>query len=918
MDKKLYLIDGTALIYRAFFAFIKNPLYNSKGQNTSAIFGTIKSFIKFLEDFDPKHVAISFDRKGKTFRHELTETYKANRPPAPDELISQIAPIKEFFSNIGLEEISCEGYEADDILATLAEIHKKDFDEVIIVSGDKDFAQLVDEKVSLFDPKKNEKTTLPEVKKKYGVLPSQFIDYLAICGDSADNIPGVRGIGPKGAEKLLNEYESLETIYENIEEIKAKGTKQKLIESKENAFLSQKLAKIIRDVKLEINDSNFNFSKEDLRNGVELLEEFELNSVAKKLTEMVPMKMAPIKADAELEDLLFANEFTFAETNEKEDKFFEAILIDTEEQFNELLNEIKDKKIVAIDTETTSLDAIRAELVGISLCVEAEKAYYLPLAHQMADNLKTDMVLTKLKEALADKLLVAHNIKYDYHIFQNAGWKLTNKIFDTMIAHYLIDPTARHSLDSCAQQEFSYKMIPIKDIIGSGKKQITFDLVPPDQACEYAAEDANITFRLYEIYAKQLANRQLSDLYNQIELPLFYVLAEMEHNGVHIDVDLLAKLSKKNQKRIGELTKEIFEIAGSPFNINSTQQLAKVLFVDLGIKAIKKTKTGFSTNMDVLEKLAKEHEIARLIIEYRHLNKLESTYISALPELINPNTNRVHSSFNQTVASTGRLSSSNPNLQNIPIRSELGKEIRKAFCAKDDNHIILAADYSQIELRILAMVSGDEKMIKAFIAGEDIHRETASIIYNLPKDEINADHRRYAKVINFGLMYGMGASRISQELKISRKEAAKFIEQYFEKFPTIRDYIQTGIEKAREYGYVSTIFGRRLYLPDLQSSNGMRRSGAERVATNMPIQGSAADIIKIAMINLHKKIENDPEINMLIQVHDELVFEVRKDKLEEAKKMIQTEMENAIPHEMAGNVPLLVDLGIGTNWFEAH
>jgi DNA polymerase-1 len=573
---------------------------------------------------------------------------------------------------------------------------------------------------------------------------------------------------------------------------------------------------------------------------------------------------------------------------------------------------------VAIDTETTGLDPIRAELVGISLCCEPEKAFYLPLKHQMAKNLETRYVLKKLEKTLAEKLLIAHNIKYDYHILKRAGWEIKNKVFDTMIAHYLINPTKRHSLDNCAKTELNYQMTPIKNLIGIGKKQITFDLVPTSQACEYAAEDANITFRLYDIFAQKLENLKLTDLFDTIEMPLFYVLAQMEENGVHLDVDLLSKLSKKNQKRIGELTNKIFKLAGTQFNINSPQQLGNVLFVTMGIPPVKTTKTGFSTDLAVLEKLAKDYEIARLIIEYRHLNKMESTYIKALPELINPNTERLHSSFNQAVTSTGRLSSSDPNLQNIPIRSALGKEIRKAFCAKDDNHLIIAADYSQIELRVLAMISGDEKMKKAFLQKQDIHKETAAIIYNLPKEEITSNHRRYAKVINFGLMYGMGASRISKELSITRKEATAFIENYFDKFPTIQAYIQNGIKQAHEYGYVATIFGRRLYLPDLQSKNGMRRSAAERVAINMPIQGSAADILKLAMINLQKKLKKHPKIKMMIQVHDELVFEVHKSELEFAKEIIRYEMENVLPANMKSEVPLVVDIGTGQNWLEAH
>jgi DNA polymerase-1 len=913
MHKKLYLIDGTALIYRAYFAFIRNPLFNSKGENTSAIYGTVNSFLKLLEDFKPDHIGISFDRKGKTFRNDLSQEYKANRPPAPEDLISQIKPIQDFFKQIGLEEISCEGYEADDVLATLAQQNKENFEQIIIVSGDKDFAQLVDDKILLYDPTKKKQIDREAVMERYNITPKQFIDYLAICGDSADNIPGIKGIGPKGAAKLLNDFGNLENIYKNIENITAKSIKKKLIENKENAFLSQKLAKIIRDVKLDVH-TDFNFHIKQLIGGYELLKRYELNSLAKRLKELA--KVEP-EIENKQEDLLFADEFDFSDP-EDTNKLFQAELIETKAEFDKLLIKLEKADYVAIDTETTGLDPIRAELVGISLCCEPEKAFYLPLKHQMAKNLETRYVLRKLEKTLAEKLLIAHNIKYDYHILKRAGWEIKNKVFDTMIAHYLINPTKRHSLDNCAKTELNYQMTPIKNLIGIGKKQITFDLVPTSQACEYAAEDANITFRLYDIFAQKLENLKLTDLFDTIEMPLFYVLAQMEENGVHLDVDLLSKLSKKNQKRIGELTNKIFKLAGTQFNINSPQQLGNVLFVTMGIPPVKTTKTGFSTDLAVLEKLAKDYEIARLIIEYRHLNKMESTYIKALPELINPNTERLHSSFNQAVTSTGRLSSSDPNLQNIPIRSALGKEIRKAFCAKDDNHLIIAADYSQIELRVLAMISGDEKMKKAFLQKQDIHKETAAIIYNLPKEEITSNHRRYAKVINFGLMYGMGASRISKELSITRKEATAFIENYFDKFPTIQAYIQNGIKQAHEYGYVATIFGRRLYLPDLQSKNGMRRSAAERVAINMPIQGSAADILKLAMINLQKKLKKHPKIKMMIQVHDELVFEVHKSELEFAKEIIRYEMENVLPANMKSEVPLVVDIGTGQNWLEAH
>ncbi len=912
MRKKLYLIDGTAYIYRAFFAFIRNPLYNSKGNNTSAIFGTINSFIKLVDDFKPEHIAISFDRREKTFRHEITDTYKANRPPTPDELHQQVEPIKEFFAAIGLPDISKAGYEADDVIATLAEKNKEQFD-IIIVSGDKDFAQLVDDRVTLYDPKKNISINAENIKEKYGISPEQFIDYLAICGDTADNIPGVKGIGPKGASKLLNEFETLDEIYENIDKIKAKGILEKLTEHKKDAYLSKKLVTIIREVPLQMVEEEFVFDKNKLQNGINILNDFELFSIAKKIKKLFSQpKIVPETKEV----LSFNNEFNF-NTNGTELKY-QTILTDTKESFAHLLSLLDTAEIIAIDTETTSKDPHSAELVGISICADVNRSFYIPLKHQMAQNLDPEYVLTQLKDKLKNKILIAHNSKYDLLVLENAGWKIDENIFDTMIAHYLINPTSKHSLANCALEEFGHEMIPISGLIGKGKKQITFDLVTTDQAAKYAAEDAYITFKLYNIYLEKLKKNKLYKLFQSIELPLIFVLADMEKNGVFIDRKILSEFSKRNQKRLGELTQDIYELAGSQFNLNSPQQLSKVLFEDLGIKPEKSTKTGYSTNITVLESLAKEHEIARLLIEYRQISKLESTYVSALPELINPQSNRVHSSFNQTVASTGRLSSSNPNMQNIPIRTEMGREIRKAFCASDDDHVILAADYSQIELRILAILSGDEKMIAAFNNKQDIHRETACIVFNVPKKEVTPDQRRFAKIINFGLMYGMGSFRISQELDISRKEAKEFIENYFNKFPTIKEYIHSGIQQAIVDGFVSTIYGRKLYLPDLYSSNKMLAEGAKRVATNMPIQGSAADIIKVAMISLHEKIKDEIDINMIIQVHDELVFEIRKNKLEEAKILIIDEMENALPERFRNIVPLIVDVGIGQNWFEAH
>lgn len=899
MAKKLFLIDGTALIYRSYYAFIRRPLINSKGENTSAIFGTINSFLKLLDNFKAEHVAISFDLKEKTFRHKITETYKANRPPAPEDLIAQVEPIKEFFQAIQVPEFSVTGYEADDVLATLAEKFKDKF-EIVMVTGDKDFCQLVDDKVTIFDPKKDEHTNTAKIKEKYGITAEQFVDYLALVGDSADNIPGVKGIGPKTASKLLQEFTSLENIYENIENITAKGTRNKLKDNKEDAFLSRKLAKIIKDVPLKnVNKEDLDWQDENLIKAVDFLARYELTSIQKRL------------------DKEFKDEFDFMDTDEPEPEF-KTKLINTESDFNQILQELKTKQIVAIDTETTSLNPLKADLVGISLCWNTQKAYYISVGHNMAENLAIKEVIKALQQHLKSKTLLAHNLKYDYLVLKQHGWQIEQKCFDTMIADYLLNPTEKHSLAACADREYSYQMTPITELIGKGKKQTTFDNVEPQKAADYSGEDVIITFKLFEKYSGQLQAKGLQKLFQDIEMPLTFVLAEMEQTGVYLDENILQEISKKNKKKIAEITDKIYEIAGKQFNLNSTQQLAQVLFEEMEIPPVKKTKTGYSTDINVLEKLAPDYKIARLLIDYRQLSKLQNTYVTALPKLINSETGRIHSSFNQTVATTGRLSSSNPNLQNIPVRSDMGKEIRRAFTTDKQDWLILAADYSQIELRLLAILSKDEKMINAFQKEHDIHRETAAIIFDLPKKEITSDQRRYAKIINFGLLYGMGAHRISNELEISRKEAQEFIDNYFNKFPTIKDFLDKAVEKAKTKGYAATLFGRKLPLPGLFSKNKRRISEAERVATNMPIQGSAADIIKIAMIDLFHKLQTRDDVNMLIQVHDELVFEFNKNKLEEVEQIISEAMEAALPEDYSKIVPLLVDIGTGQNWFEAH
>jgi DNA polymerase I len=899
MKKKLFLIDGTALIYRAYYGLIRNPLYTSTGINTSAMFGTFNMFLSFIQRYNPEYLLISFDQKEKTFRHDLDSNYKMNRPPTPPEMIEQFEPIRKFFQLAGVQEVSISGYEADDVLVSVAEQFKDHF-EVVIVSGDKDFAQIVEDRIVLYDPKKEIIINREKVIEKYGVTPEQFIDFLAICGDSADNIPGVKGIGPKGAEKLLQEYNDLDNLYEHLDELKSKSVRQKLIDSKENAYLSRQLATIIRDLPLNIELKDLKFSNSGLFKTLELLKKYELHRIISKVQ--------PPEQDI----------FGLLQEEETNDDPFEAVLVDEMDNFMALLEDIKTVPVLAIDTETTSKDPLLAELVGISLCWEEDMAYYLPISHQMAANLDAESVREKLQAALKGKTLIAHNYKYDYLVLKQAGWQLENTVFDTMIADYLLQPSERHSLGNCARKYFDHAMIPISDLIGKGSKQITFDLVDSVRACRYSAEDAWVTWKLYDLLHKNLKDSGLESLYYDIEIPLLFTLAEMEEQGVYLDQKFLKKLSNQVQETIGRITQEIYSISEVQFNLNSTQQLAKILFEKLEIPPVKKTKSGYSTDQSVLEKLAPDHEITRLILEYRMLNKLLTTYITSLPALINSRTNRIHSSFNQTIASTGRLSSSNPNLQNIPIRTQLGKEVRKAFCAEKSGWSIVSADYSQIELRVFAVLTRDETLINTFQEDKDIHRKTASLIYNIAESEITSDQRRYAKVINFGLLYGMGAYRISNELSVSRKEAQKFIDDYFLNFPTVRNFIDEHLQKAATKGYVETILGRKLALPDLNSSNRQLREAAQRVAVNMPVQGSAADIIKIAMNNLHQLLQDKPEIKMLIQVHDELVFEIRDDVLEEARELIRTAMESAIPEEFAGIVPLKVDIGIGANWFEAH
>ncbi|MFA7082324.1 MAG: DNA polymerase I [Bacteroidales bacterium] len=934
MRDKLFLIDGTALIYRAYFAFIRNPLINSKGVNTSAIYGVINSFLKIVDEHQPKYVMVSFDRKEETFRHKMDENYKANRPPMPDDLKEQIEPVKKFFQLIDIPEISLSGYEADDIIGTFAE-HFKNQADVYIVSGDKDFAQVVQPHVYLLDPFKNSILDEEGIKNKYGIEASQFIDYLAIVGDSADNIPGVKGLGPKAAEKLLTEFKDLDDIYANLDSQKG-ATLKKLTEQKENAYKSFELAKIKTKVPVEIPGiDEFVCSLNDSSNLKDYFDEFELNTLKNKLLKVIPaikkslpqVELKTSKADLEEgqyeQALLFGDNSAVSESEnpispQQEEIKFEAILIASIAELEQVLSANK-KDYLALDTETTSLNTQDAELVGLSFSYDKERAYYVPLNHFAADNLPLEETLQTLAKYLKDKLIVGHNLKYDLKVLDYQGLKLDNNLFDTMIASFLLDPTNNgNSLDKCMEREFNHTMQPISELIGKGKAQKSFSLVSTKDATFYAAEDAWATLSLYQIYKDKLKQQGLHKLFTEIEIPLTYSIKKMEMNGAYIDRDFLKKLSEEVNEKINNLVSEIYNIAGYQFNLNSTQQLANLLFEEMGIPPVKKTKTGYSTDATVLETLAEEHEIVRLMLEYRQLAKLESTYISALPKLVNEKSKRIHSSFNQIGASTGRLSSTNPNLQNIPIRTELGSKIREAFIPQAKDSVILAADYSQIELRLLAIFSGDPALIKTFNENGDIHRSTAGLIYNKAIEEVTSDERRSAKTINFGIIYGMGAQKLSKELNITQKEAKEFIAHYFETFPTIKDFMSDMVTKAKSHGYCETISGRRLFLPGINSSNKRFVSEAERVAVNMPIQGSAADVIKIAMNNLHAKIKDNPDIKMIIQVHDELVFEVKKSALEEMKALIKQVMESALPQEYSKIVKLSVDIGVGDNWLQAH
>ena len=896
--KKLFIIDGYAILYRAHYALIRNPLITSYGFHTSALFGFTNQLIKIIKDENPDYLVCAFDSKEKTFRHKIYSDYKANRPEMPEELQKQIPHLWELLDGMNIPVLRKPGYEADDIIGTVTESVLDKKIQSYIVSGDKDFMQLINDKIFLYTPGK--RNSAPDIYdkdgviKKWGLPPEKIIDLLALMGDSSDNVPGVAGVGVKTAVKLLKEYDNIESVLDNASKISNKRVHNGLMNGRDKAFLSKELVTIIKDVDVDTNVENF------------LLKSFDQEALGKKFEEL--------EFYALLKYLAIDAPETFTK---KEEKNYQTIL--DLKALKEMVDELKNAKYVSIDLETTSVNPMLAEIVGISVSYNKNSAFYIPILYpekkknNFGDN-DLEVALSVMKEFLENNDIrkVGQNIKYDALILYRHGVKVSNIFLDTMIAAHILNPAAKsYKLDALSIEFLNYNMVPIEDLIGKGKDQITMDLVPLDKISYYAAEDADIVFQLAEIFAPKLEENGQLNFFADIEMPLIDVLMKMENEGVYVDEDLLNEMSLNIGERLDLLVKEIYNIAEEEFNINSTQQLAKILFDDLKLTQIKKR----STAENVLKELVNEHELPELILSYRKLNKLKNTYIDALPASINKKTKRIHSTFNQTIAATGRLSSTGPNFQNIPIRTVEGREIRKSFIAQQKNWGIFSADYSQIELRIMAHLSEDKELCNAFKDNLDIHDRTASLIYNVPLDDVQPEMRRTAKVINFGIMYGAGPFRISQELGISRKAAQEIIKQYFIQYSGIQNYIDDTLSKARSDNYVETILGRRRYVWDVNSDNALKKQAAERVAINMPIQGSAAELIKIAMIDIQKNIENDKlNSKMILQIHDELLFEYPLDEEEHLISMVKKSMENA----MSLKVPIIVDYGFGKDWFEAH
>lgn len=924
----LVLVDGSSYLYRAFHAF--PPLTNSAGEPTGAMYGVLNMLKSLISQVQPSHIAVVFDAKGKTFRDEMFEQYKSHRPPMPDDLRKQIQPLHDIIRALGIPLLVIEGVEADDVIGTLAVAASKANQKVLISTGDKDMAQLVDDNIMLINTMNNTLLDREAVIEKYGIPPELIIDYLALMGDSADNIPGVAGVGEKTALGLLQGIGSMAEIYANLDkvaELPIRGAKKlgdKLLAEKEMADLSYRLATIKTDVALDITPEQLTLGASNNDQLTEYFGRYEfkrwLNEVMNGADSITNNNEQPTKINH--------YQATPALAQDNSDEALPAIQIDrsryetllTEADLNRWVEKLKQAKLFALDTETDNLDYMAANLVGISFALENGEAAYLPLQLDYLGAPKTlekTTALTLLKPILENPAIqkVGQNFKYDLTIFARNDIDVQGVAFDTMLESYVLNSTGRHNIDDLAKRYLGHQTITFEEIAGKGKNQLTFNQIPLEKAAEYAAEDADVTMKLQQVLWEKLSKEPtLEKLFKEMELPLLGVLSRMERRGVLIDSDALFLQSNEIANRLSELEEQAYVLAGQPFNLASTKQLQEILFDKLGLPVIQKTPKGApSTNEEVLEELAFSHELPKVLVEHRGLSKLKSTYTDKLPQMVNPQTGRVHTSYHQAVTATGRLSSSDPNLQNIPIRNEEGHRIRQAFIARE-GFTVVAADYSQIELRIMAHLSQDQGLINAFTQGKDIHRSTAAEIFGVSLDEVTSEQRRNAKAINFGLIYGMSAFGLSRQLGIGRADAQSYMDLYFKRYPGVQTFMHDIREKAKTQGYVETLFGRRLYLPDINSSNGMRRKAAERVAINAPMQGTAADIIKRAMIQLDQKLQNDPDIAMIMQVHDELVFEVRSEKVAFYSELIKTQMESAADLV----VPLIVDVGQGTNWDEAH
>ncbi|MBP4136519.1 DNA polymerase I [Flavobacterium geliluteum] len=944
-QKRLFLLDAYALIFRGYYAFIKNPRINSKGMDTSAIMGFMNSLLDVIKRERPDHLAVAFDKGGSQLRNEIFPEYKANRDETPEAIKIAVPYICELLKAMHIPIIEVAGFEADDLIGTIAKQAEKENYKVFMVTPDKDFAQLVSENIFMYKPARMgngiEIWGVPEVLAKFEIeRPEQVIDFLGMMGDAADNIPGLPGVGEVTAKKLLKEFGSMENLLANTDKLKGK-MKENIEANKEKGILSKTLATILLDCPVTFNETDYELTRPDIEKTDALFNELEFRRMAEQFDNLfnpdkVPTASTTETADAKLykkpqpknEDQfdLFGGgssdenpdvaRTSFYNTLENTPHSYQAVEGDLGIKL--LLQNLQKQTSVCFDTETTGLDALHAELVGISFSYEKGKGYYVPFPESQEE---AQVLINKFLPFFENENIekVGQNLKYDLKILSNYGVTVKGKLFDTMIAHYLINPDMRHNMDILAETYLKYSPKSIETLIGKkGKNQMTMRDVALEEIKEYAAEDADVTLQLKEIFTTELDKTETKKLFDEIEIPLVSVLADMETEGIRLDVDFLKQMSTEIDVEIKSLEQKIYETAGEKFNLASPKQLGDILFDKLKIGGAKqkKTKTGqYATGEEILSYLANDHPIVKEILDWRQMVKLQSTYILALPEQVDKKTLRVHTDYMQTVAATGRLSSNNPNLQNIPIRTERGRQIRKAFVARDENHTLISADYSQIELRIIAALSGEENMIAAFKNGEDIHKATAAKVFDVPLEEVSREQRSNAKTVNFGIIYGVSAFGLSNQTSMSRSESAALIEAYYKTYPRLKSYIQEQIEFAREKGYVQTILGRRRYLKDINSANAVVRSAAERNAVNAPIQGSAADVIKIAMINIHKKLkEENWKSKMLLQVHDELVFDVHNDELEKIQPMIKHEMENAFMM----SVPLDVELGLGKDWLEAH